>query len=57
MTQQQKEIVAGVYNTLATLIPVPSEEFSTKHADCLRSLRVLLQEEAKNKKEPVNSFD
>lgn len=46
MTQKHKEELAGVYNTLATLVPVPSEEYSEKHYRCLAIIRKILKEEA-----------
>lgn len=45
MTNKQKEELANVYNTLVTMIPTPSEEYSTKHATCLRTIRLLLAED------------
>ena len=48
MTNEQKEKLANVYNTLVTMIPTPSEEYSTKHATCLRTIRLLLAEDAEN---------
>lgn len=47
MSEEVKQKLANVYNTLATLIPVPSEDFSTKHAACLQTLRMILVEESK----------
>lgn len=34
--------LASVYNALATLLPIPGEEYSTKHAFCLQTLRAVL---------------
>lgn len=45
MTNEQKETLATVYNTLASMTPIPSEEYSTKHASCLRAIRLLLAED------------
>lgn len=45
MTQDQKQTLANIYNTLSSLIPIPSEDFSTKHAECLRQIRLMLEEE------------
>ena len=47
MTKEQKEVLANVYNVLASLVPSPSEDFSTKHAFCLRTIRELVQKEEK----------
>lgn len=44
MTKEQKEILVNVYNVLATMIPSPSEDFSAKHAFCLRTIREIVQE-------------
>lgn len=44
MTKEQKEILANVYNVLSTIVPSPSEDFSTKHAFCLRTIREIVQE-------------
>lgn len=44
MTKEQKEILVNVYNVLATIVPSPSEDFSTKHAFCLRTIREIVQE-------------
>lgn len=41
------ETLAKVYNILASLVPVASEDFSTKHAFCLRTIRELVQKEEK----------
>lgn len=60
MTKEQKETLANVYNTLVTMIPTPSEEYSTKHASCLRAIRLLLAEDAENEKpekKAVGNFD
>ena len=43
MTKEQKEILANVYNVLSTIIPTPSEEFSAKHAFCLKTIREIVQ--------------
>lgn len=43
MTKEQKEILVNVYNVLATMIPSPSEDFSAKHAFCLRTIREIVQ--------------
>ena len=45
MTHKQKQTLADIYNTLSSLIPIPSEDFSTKHAECLRQIRLMLEEE------------
>lgn len=57
MTKEQKETLANVYNTLVTMIPAPSEEYSTKHAMCLRSIRLLLAEDVETEKKAVGKFD
>lgn len=60
MTKEQKETLANVYNTLVTMIPAPSEEYSTKHAMCLRTIRLLLTEDAEEtntEKKAVGNFD
>ena len=44
MTKEQKEILVNVYKVLATMIPSPSEDFSAKHAFCLRTIREIVQE-------------
>lgn len=49
MSEEIKQKLANVYNTLATLIPVPSEDFSTKHAFCLQAIRQILVEESEAK--------
>lgn len=53
MTKEQKETLATVYNTLSSMIPAPSEEYSTKHASCLRAIRLLLAEDADKKPDEV----
>ena len=49
MNKDQNELLANVYNVLATMIPVPSEEYSTKHAYCLQSIRGILQSDQTQK--------
>lgn len=45
MTDKQKQTLANIYNTLSSLLPIPSEDFSTKHGECLRQIRMMLEEE------------
>lgn len=56
MNQLHRKKLAEIYNTLATLVPVPSEEYSTKHAMCLSGIRQILRECAEQQKE-ASTFD